>query len=231
MRVSIHQPQYIPWLPYFAKIEESDLFIFLDSVDFQKNGLQNRNQIKTSQGVQWLTVPVRQRLGQKIADVTIDDHSGWRRKHWQTLLHSYGKAPKFEVYESDIQEWFDINWSGLSELNTHIIMTMLRWMDIRTPTRKSSEMMAAGNGSDLILNLCLETGATTYISGVGGKSYLNDDDFKRAGVEILYRAPALPKAYPQLFPAVDFHNDLSAIDLLLNCGDAWRTYALDLEGK
>ena len=68
MKVAVHQPQYLPWLPYFLKIENADLFIFLDTVAFQKNGIQNRNKIKTAQGGQWLTVPVRQNLGQKIEE-------------------------------------------------------------------------------------------------------------------------------------------------------------------
>ena len=75
MNIGIHQPQYLPWLPYFLKIDQSDVFVILDTVDFQKNGLQNRNQIKTNQGAQWLTVPVRQQLGQKIIDVRVDNLS------------------------------------------------------------------------------------------------------------------------------------------------------------
>ena len=98
MKISIHQPQYIPWLPYFLKIANSDCFIFLDSVDFQKNGIQNRNKIKTAQGEQWLTVPVKQHLGQKIYDTAIDDSKNWKKKHWQTIKQCYSKAPLFSLY-------------------------------------------------------------------------------------------------------------------------------------
>lgn len=230
MNVAIHQPQYLPWLPYFTKIEESDLFILLDSVDFQKNGLQNRNQIKTPQGAHWLTVPVRQQLGQKILDVKLDEDSGWRRKHWQTLRQCYGKAAAFTTYETEIQTWFDTEWSSLSDLNVEVISTLMRWMDIRTPIVRSSQMKAEGRASDLVLNLCLEVGATKYLSGMGGRNYLDEEAFRKAGVEIIYRQANLPTTYPQQFTKVGFINYLSALDLLLNCGEAWRSY-LTREGK
>ena len=89
MIVSIHQPQYMPWLPYFSKIDKSDLFIFLDSVDFQKNGLQNRNEIKTAQGRNWLTIPVHHKSGQKIYETTMPHNVNWKKKHLQTLRSFY----------------------------------------------------------------------------------------------------------------------------------------------
>ena len=103
MKVSIHQPQYLPWPPYFKKIDEADLFIILDSVDFQKNGLQNRNQIKTSQGAHWLTVPVEQHLGQKISEVRIQNSPNWRKKHWQAIQQNYSKAPFYSTYIEELR--------------------------------------------------------------------------------------------------------------------------------
>lgn len=223
MKVAIHQPQYLPWLPYFLKIEESDIFIFLDSVAFQKNGLQNRNQIKTAQGRQWLSVPVRQRLGQDIREVQIDDRSGWRRKHWQTIRQSYGKSAAFEHYQNGLDRIYTRDWSVLCELNIELITMMLDWMGIRTKILRSSEMKATGSASDLVLSLCLEAGATRYVSGTGG-SYLSAEAFAEAGIEVAYRPPLLPNTYPQLFAGQGFINDLSALDIILNCGANWRSY-------
>lgn len=224
MNVAIHQPQYLPWLPYFKKIEDCDFFILLDTVDFQKNGLQNRNQIKTAQGPHWLTVPVRQQLRQKILDVKIDDKTDWRRKHWQTIQQCYRKAIAFKVYEGDLETLYSRDWSHLNELNIEIIAMMMRWMNIRTPVVRSSQMTATGTASDLVLNLCLEVGATRYLSGMGGKNYLEPDAFRNAGVEIVFQPSVLPESYPQMFPQAGFINDLSALDNLLNCGEAWRSY-------
>lgn len=224
MKVAIHQPQYMPWLPYFLKIDESDLFILLDTVDFQKNGLQNRNQIKTTQGAHWLTVPVRQQLGQKIRDVKIDNSTNWRRKHWHAIQLCYRKAQAFKKYEKELEELYTREWSGLSELNIELIILILRWMNIRTPIVRSSQMKAAGVASDLVLNLCLEAGGTHYLSGIGGKNYLDSEAFEKNGIEIDYRSSVEPEVYPQMFPQTGFINHLSALDIVLNCGDAWRSY-------
>jgi hypothetical protein len=224
MNIAIHQPQYFPWLPYFLKIEESDLFIVLDTVDFQKNGLQNRNLIKTAQGAHWLTVPVRQQLGQKIVDVKIDISTDWRRKHWQTLQQCYRKAVFFDLYGEELEALYARDWPSLNELNIEILSMMMRWMGIRTPLVRSSQMQATGAASDLVLKLCVEAGATRYLSGTGGKDYLEPDSFAKAGVEIVYRPAVLPEMYPQSHPRAGFINDLSALDLLLNCGKSWRDY-------
>ena len=83
MKLSIHQPQYLPWLSYFLKIEKSDNFVFLDNVNFQKNGLQNRNKIKNSNGEFWLTVPILHNTGQKIIDVKINNKINWKKKTYE----------------------------------------------------------------------------------------------------------------------------------------------------
>ena len=105
MIVSIHQPQYIPWLPYFKKIDNSDIFILLDNVNFQKNGLQNRNQIKTNTGLHWLTVPIKHKLGQKIMDTTIDNNKSWGIKHWKTIKHNYQNASEFHEYKEELEKF------------------------------------------------------------------------------------------------------------------------------
>ena len=222
MKISIHQPQYIPWLPYFMKIDKSDIFIFLDSVDFQKNGLQNRNEIKTGQGRHWLTVPVNQCLGQKIKDTTINNNLNWKKKHLQSLKNCYSKSNFFHIYEPFLEELYSQEWNNLSDLNIEIIKKMMDWLGIETPTYKSSNMEIMGSGSDLVLDICKKSGATEYLSGVGGKSYLNLDSFISANIDVKFIDNDLPKSYPQLFKKIDFLNDLSAIDMIFNCGERWK---------
>jgi hypothetical protein len=222
MNVSIHQPQYLPWLPYFLKIEQCDVFIILDSVDFQKNGLQNRNQIKTAQGAQWLTVPVLQSRGQKICEVQINDKVDWKKKHWLTIQQNYRKAEAFKFYAEDIKGIYSQNWFSLNELNIHLFSLMMGWLGIESQIKRSSEMKSEGKGSELVLNLCLEVGAKRYLSGTGGQSYLDETTFLRAGVEIVYCPPDLPAPYPQLHLRAGFLNNLSALDIILNCGREWR---------
>lgn len=224
MKVAIHQPQYFPWLPYFLKINKSDLFIFLDSVDFQKNGIQNRNMIKTSQGEKWLTVPVKHTHGQKIKDIEIDNSQKWQKKHYQTLIQSYSKAEFFDDYKGELENYFSIKWNSLSEMNINLSSLMMNWLGVDTPIIRSSEMNSTGKGSDLILNLCIEAGAKEYISGIGGKDYLDLNMFKKQGISIDYQPPKLPDQYPQPHQKVGFKNNLSALDIILNCGKGWKSY-------
>jgi hypothetical protein len=225
MKISIHQPQYIPWLPYFLKMESSDVFIFLDSVDFQKNGLQNRNEIKTGQGKHWLTVPVRHNLGQKIIDTEINNNLNWKKKHWESIKNCYGKSEFFKIYAESLEDFYNQDWINLCELNIEMIIKMMDWLGIKTPTYRSSEIDVIGTGSELILNICKEYKATKYISGVGGKNYIDLCSFKSQGIEVIFQDNKLPISYPQLFPKIDFFNDLSAIDIIFNCGSMWREKA------
>lgn len=222
--VSIHQPQYFPWLPYLLKIAESDIFIVLDSVDYQKNGIQNRNQIKTSQGASWLTVPVKHKLEQKIIDIEINNNVRWKKKHLSTLTQNYGKSGSFAKYFPELVSIYSQDWDYLVDLNMHILKMLLRWMKIKTKIIRSSQMSAQGSASDLILNLCLEVDATRYISGTGGRNYIDEEAFISKGIVVNYQSPVFPTMYPQNHPKVGFLKDLSVIDILLNCGQSWRDY-------
>jgi len=223
MIISIHQPQYIPWLPYFIKIQKSDLFVFLDSVAFQKNGLQNRNEIKTGQGRLWLTVPINHNLGQKISETTINNQLNWKKKHWQTLRGSYGKSDFFKDYEPYLVSFYEKEWRSLGDFNIELTLKMMEWLGIDTPTLRSSELGLESTGSDLVLDICREKGATRYITGAGGKNYLELEKFDAAGIKVDFIESKLPFTYKQLFPKVAFANDLSAIDMIFNCGESWRT--------
>lgn len=224
MRIAIHQPQYLPWLPYFLKIEACDCFVLLDIVNFQKNGLQNRNQIKTAQGAHWLTVPVLHQFGQKIKEVKVNQTLDWCRKHWYTISQCYRKSTAFNLFEGDLHSFYSQNWLELSELNIQMIYMFMKWMNIQTPVVKASELKATGVASDLILKICIEMGATSYLSGLGGKDYLKPIDFEKAGIEIIYQSFFNPLEYPQLFSEIGFIEHLSVLDLLLNCGNTWRKY-------
>jgi len=222
MIISIHQPQYIPWLPYFTKIDKSDLFIFLDSVDFQKNGLQNRNEIKTGQGRNWLTIPVNHKSGQKISETTMPQKVNWKKKHMQTFRSCYGKSEFFSFYEPYLETFYEKEWENLADLNIELTLKMMEWLGIDTPTLNSSDMGIETTASELVLDICRENGATKYLTGSGGKSYLVLDDFALAGIEVEFIDNKLPVSYKQLFPKLGFENDLSAVDLLFNCGENWR---------
>src|SRR5690349_15770355 len=112
MRVAVIQSNYIPWKGYFDIIHDVDVFIFYDDLQYTKNDWRNRNQIKSSYGLQWLTIPVGQRSDRLICDVQIAD-SGWQKKHWEKLRHSYARAPFFSRYAPFLEDiYLDAHWDN-----------------------------------------------------------------------------------------------------------------------
>ena len=218
MIISIHQPQYLPWDNFFKKIKKSDCFIFLDNVEFQKNGLQNRNQIKTSNGPIWLTVPIKQKLGQKISDVEIDNSKDWKKKHWKTISENYNKSKHFDSFKGNFQNIFLSNWNNLSELNIKIILEILMILNIKTKIYKASDLKVKGKSTELLVNLCKKINSKTYISGEGGENYLELEKFKEAGIQVIFEKNINQKPYKQNHDNVGFVQNLSIIDNLFNNG-------------
>ncbi len=217
MLVAIHQPEHLPWLGFFEKMQRADLFVLLDDVQFSKGDFQNRNRIKGAGGVQWLTVPIVHKFPQQIYEVEIaGDH--WREKHWRTVLSCYGRAPHFKSIGPHLEELYGGSWDRLSNFNLAAIQLLARLLGVETKTVRSSELNVTGEKSDLVLSICREVGASAYYSGAMGRAYLERDAFERAGIAIIFQQFVHPE-YPQLFMrSHGFLPNLSALDLLFNCG-------------
>ena len=224
MIVSIHQPQYLPWLPYFSKISNSDIFVFLDNVQFQKNGLHNRNQIKNSQGKLWLTVPVSVKLGDKLNSVRIIEDS-WKKKHIKSIQNNYSKSTNYNFFNNKIKDIINKEDKSLCSLNINLIKTICNeYFDLNTKFLMQSELNVNGKGSELILNICKLLGAKNYLSGPGGKNYINEKSFSDNKIEVNYMKNILPNNYPQQFDELGFFNDLSSIDFILNVDSGSKEY-------
>lgn len=225
MIVAIHQPNFFPWLGYFDKMKQADLFILLDTVPFTKGGYQNRAQIKSSQGAQWLTLPVvtKGRLGQITLDVEIEPLSTWRKDHQKTIESLYRKSPHFEAVYSGLCSLYQSNCEKLVAFNAPSIEWIKRMLDIKTPLILASEMGVEGSGSELLLKLTQKAGGTAYLSGPSGRNYLDQSLFEKAGVELRFHS-FKPFPYPQRYG--DFIPGLSALDYLFNAGaGAWGVSA------
>lgn len=220
MIVSIHQPQYLPWLPYFDKILQSDVFVYLDHVQFQKNGVQNRNKIKTSQGEQWLTVPVRQKLGQSIESTEIVDARIFS-KHLKSMESNYKKAPFFNEIFPLISETLESGFKTLGDLCCHSTDWVLDYLNYSGKRVKSSALDIDASNSEMILKICHQFDARTYLSGQGGKEYLDLEEFSKAKIAVEFQKYDYPE-YGQLFPKLAFIPHLSMMDLLFNEGPKSR---------
>lgn len=223
MIVSVHQPQYIPWLGYFDKIDKSDCFVFLDNVQYKHGEYQNRNKIRAKSGWIWLTVPViyKGHTHQKIYEVKIDNALDWQKKHWGSLRSCYGKAACFKEYAPFLEKLYSpcSQWERLMDLNIQIIQYILKQLKIEKPLYYESEIGTTQEATERIIEICKKLNAETYLSGIGGKVYLEEEKFAQAGIKLEYQDFIHP-CYQQQF--ADRNNPflpyMSILDLLFNEG-------------
>lgn len=217
MIVSVHQPQYLPWLGYFDKIYKSDLFVFLDNVQYKKREFQNRNKLRTKDGSMWLTVPVitKGKYTQKISEVEIENESDWRAQHLKSLEFNYSGTEYFDEYIDFFRKTYSREWAKLIELNVHIINYLLETLEIKTPVKFESSLDIITESTQRIIDICKRLGADTYLSGAGGKDYMDESLFEKEKIKLMYQNFEHP-VYKQRFSP--FEPYMSVVDLLFNCG-------------
>ncbi len=221
MKLVVMQPTYLPWVGYFDLLDQSDTFVLYDTVQFEKQSWQQRNRIKTAQGPKWLTVPVRQSLGQRIEEVRTDDVVPWRHKHWMALVTNYSKAPFWGEYAHLFEATYAEPWERLADLNIHLLTAIANAFGLETRlVRASSLPPLSGRKEEPLLALCAQLGADVYLSPAGARAYLTDDTaFRAQGVSLEFHGYEHP-TWPQQFG--EFAPHVSAIDLLFHCGPGAR---------
>jgi hypothetical protein len=215
--VAIHQPNFLPWLGFFYKMIKSDIFVFLDNVQFSKNSYQNRVKIKSSKGAIWLTVPVLHNFGQLTNEVKINNKELWREKHLKTLELNYKKALFFKpVFELLQEVYFKEEWELLVDFNIELISKISNFLGFKTELIKASSLNVRGKSTDLLIDIVKRLNGSIYLSGKGGANYQDEEKFRENGIELTYSDFKHP-IYPQLWG--EFIEGLSIIDLLFNCGE------------
>jgi len=217
MIVSVHQPQYLPWLGYFHKIYNSDAFVFLDNVQYKDREYQNRNRIRTRKGWSWLTVPVSHEGSYpNIADVFIDNSQGWRDRHWKTLHMNYAKAGSFDKYADFFEGVYKEDWKRLIDLNMHIVRNVNDFLGIKKDIYLESRLDIKTAQTQRIIDICKALKADTYLSGIGGREYLEAELFESSGLRLVYQEFEHPRYAQQYEPFVPY---MSIVDLLFNHGE------------
>ncbi len=218
MILAAHQLHYLPWLRYFHKIAQADVFVILDNIQFTKNDWHNRNKIKGSQGALILTVPVLHKFGQPLCDVQIDNKQPWRRKHWGSISNYYSKAPYFKDHEPFLKKIYETDWEKLNDINYEMFFYFSKALGIKTQIVRSSEMPLQGEATARLIEICKQSNAMVYMTGAyAAEVYLDPKLFEQEGIQLLTHSFDCPK-YTQQFSDVDFVPELSILDLLLNCG-------------
>ena len=218
MVISIHQPSYLPWLPFVEKVLNSDIFVFLDNVQFEKNSEQNRNRIKTASGSTWLTVPVKRNLNTLISEVNIPyEQSNWLKKHISTIKQNYSKAPYYDIVTPRLFDILNRNKTDFISLNIEIDKYFFSLAKFEGEIVYASDLGIDNKKSDRILSICNTLGAETYLSGVAGLGYLNLRDFKKACINVEFQEFSHDE-YVQQHDNIGFIPRLSALDFFCNYG-------------
>ena len=207
MNVVVLQPSYIAWRGYFDQVRRADLFVFYDDIQYDKHGWRNRNQIKTHQGKQWITIPVHTKgvtQGIPIKDVRIDWSKPWTKSHQKSISLAYAKAPYFHEYLPLLQSIYQRRDEFLADFTIATSIMLARELGL-TSTRfmRSSELSnLSGQKTDRVINVLKQVGTTHYICGPLASSYMEPHKFEEAGITFEYMKYDYPE-YPQLYPPYD----------------------------
>lgn len=223
-KIAVLQSNYIPWKGYFDMIASVDEFILFDDMQYTRRDWRNRNQIKTPDGVQWLTVPVlvKGKYQQKIRETEIDG-SEWATTHWKSLLQNYKRAPYF----SEISTWLEPiyqaeSFTYISQLNRRLIEAICSYLSIQTKITNSWDYVLAEGKTERLANLCRQAGGTEYISGPSAIEYINAQVFEDLNIKLSWFDYLGYPAYPQLWG--EFKHGVTILDLLFNCGRSSAKY-------
>lgn len=217
-KVAVLQSNYIPWKGYFDMIATVDEFILYDDMQYTRRDWRNRNQIKTPQGMQWLTVPVlvKGKYHQKIRETEIDG-SEWATAHWKSLTQNYRGAPHFE----EIMAWLEPlylceRYSHISHLNRRFIEAICNYLGIQTRITNSWDYQLVEGKTERLANLCAQAGGTEYISGPAAQDYIDEKVFSDLDIRLTWFDYSGYQVYPQLWG--EFIHGVTILDLLFNCG-------------
>jgi len=224
-KVAIVQSSYIPWKGFFDMVNYVDELVLYDDVQYTVRDWRNRNKIKTAKGLHWLSIPVKVKgkRDQKIKDVEICEDTPWTKKHWNTLQHSYRRAPFFEQYRDYFENLYNrCNNKYLSEVNYEFIKGICEILEINTKITWSMDYQLIGDKTSRLVEICKQAQATKYVSGPKAKNYLDEECFKRESIEVEYMDYSGYPEYSQLYPP--FRHDVSILDLIFHEGSKAKNH-------
>ena len=214
--VCIRQPGYLPYIGFFKKIQSCDIFVYLDDVQYERSGWDNRNKIKTSDGSLFLTVPIFNKLNQTLNLVRIVNNENWQKKHLIAIENNYCKSSFFSSYWNDVSLIISKKHDKLIDLNLELIEYFKHQLDLDTKCVNSSSLNILEAGSEKLLKICQKLNAKEYLSGELGKNYLDEKIFIQNDINVIYEKFVHP-IYSQRFD--EFIPNMSILDLLFNEGE------------
>jgi len=216
--VGIHQPNFMPWLGYFYKIAKSNVFIFLDDVQFQKTGASytNRVSINVNSKSQFLTVPIKRESGTCNINETKFIDQRWKKKIIGTIQANYGKAKFFKENKDFIFELINFEATNLSDYNINFIEKISLQLNLNTDFTKSSSFNIKTTSTQRLVDLINKVDGNIYLSGSGGDNYQDEKMYTDENIELIYNA--MPKYEYVQFKTDEFIGGLSILDAIFNVG-------------
>lgn len=217
MIVTAHQPAYLPWLGLFHKIAISDYYVYLDTVQFEKNSFINRNKLVSDQEAIWLTVPVHHKghFETSISDIQINNNLKWKKKHWLSIYYNYKSSRYFDKYSPFIEEVYSREWDSLADLNYEMMKWYLNVLRINVPIIRASEQSFIGQKNELLINITKQLNSDIFIFGSLGENYADRELFYQSGIYPYFQKYNHP-IYTQ--QNQNFLPYMSVLDLLFNEG-------------
>jgi len=217
LKITIHQPNFFPYSGFFHKLINVDTLVLLDDVQFQFDST-NRNKI-ISKNNDWIRISIPTNESNKfypINKVEINNEINWKEKNWKLILDSYCDSPFFHIYEEYLKNLFSKNWKFLFDINYDTLMKTLNWLGLRINIVRSSTLNIVGSGTERLVNICKILNSNEYVSGIGGKRYLDENLFNSNNIKLSFQNYS-PIRYTQ-HNSKHFIENLSILDLLMNTG-------------
>ncbi len=220
----ITQSNYIPWKGYFDGINQVDIFVIYDDMQYTKRDWRNRNYIKTPQGLKWLSIPVEVsgKFHQKINETLISDKT-WSRSHWESIKQNYKDAPFYKEHKDWLESvYMGCNFDRLTDVNEYFLKEIGTFLGIATEYRRSEEFELCEDRTQKMVDICIELGVKEYFTGPNAKQYIEEHKFADNGVQLSYFDYSGYPEYPQLHG--QFEHGVSVIDMIFNLGSQTRNY-------
>jgi hypothetical protein len=209
---------FFPWVGLFEQIRLADVYVNYSDVPFSKGSFVNRVQVKTAQGIVWMTVPLLHlKLGQPICDVQINYQKDWRQKHREMLRQAYAKAPFQNEMLDIVDAVYAEQHATLDELSMASVDAVYDYLDLEGSQQflDIRELNIGGSSSERVLDTVLAIGGDTYTTGHGARNYLDHESFESSNVQVNYM-DYRKTPYPQLHG--EFTPYVSVLDLIANTG-------------
>jgi len=216
--VGIHQPNFMPWLGYFYKISRSDVFIFLDDVQFQKTGSNytNRVSLNINGKSAYFTVPVKRKHGFWKINETEFANNKWKKKLITTLQSCYAKAPFFKIHKDLVFDLIGFEAENLAEYNINFIQNIAKEFGFNANFVKSSDLNVNSTSTQRLIDLIKKVGGNVYLSGKGGDNYQDPQMFKKESIKLIYNT--VPQIEYKQLNTQRFIPGLSIVDSIFNVG-------------